>query len=464
MFTKHRVLPAAALLIAALGISPLAAQISNFESNTGKATNGLFSTETDNFLDVNNWEEVEFSKFFTTLQADEADGIGAGLAVTAGSAYLGFGYFGKFWEGSINSSKTEYGNNYATQDWRKKQTIDKSATLAWTNQVSFLLGTAAVGGIRLDLSLSGMGKNNNEKDSLDSAGGKTTNKSAVGLGALEAGIGWGKNFDMGGGYILKPNLGFAYCFDMNKTVSKPGGGSVETTTLGGADPYFSQADGYTGILDGEVGLTGMINAGAGLGIDRAADGWDGSLWVDYGFETHLYDKQLTDTFGYWEDYAPSFTGHLINIGVGAWYALDRRLSLGWSVEGDFGLISAKVTSVQDTGGLPPDHEYSDLVFGISPKIAAGVVYKAVPDRLNFNASLALYPLEYSFRKFSHVDMAYTQETRTDKSHIIGSAYTTTSLGLTWFIANGLAFDTAISAAMGARVDITALSALLSLRY
>ena len=450
MFTKKRFLLIAALLIAAIGISPLAAQINSFTSNTSKATNGLFGNDTDNFLSVNNWQNVKFNHFFTALQVDEANGVGAGLALKAGAAYLGFGYFGKFWEGNISSTTTEYGDS---------TTVSNTADLAWTSQISFLLGTNLLGGLLLDFSLAGMGNNNNDKDELNGAE-IITSKNTVGLGVMEAGLRWGRNFDLGNGYTFKPNLGFSYNINLQKTVSDPGDG-LETTTLTSIDPFFSRMDGYSDIQGGQVGLTGIVNGHAGMGVDLSAKAWDGSLWVGYDLETRTYDKQVTSSSDYWESYDPSYTSHLINVGVGAWYAMDRKLSLGWSVESDFDIKSAQITSVQKEDMPNPDHDFSDTLFKITPKITTGIVFKIKPDAFNFNGSLTLYPLDYSYRKFFHSDLSGVMSNTTTISNTVGTAKTGTSLGFTWFITDGFSFDTAIAAVFGAKVDITAFSVLLS---
>ena len=460
MSTRHKVLAIAALLITALGSSPLAAQISSFTSNANNATSGLFSTETDKFLDVNNWEEVEFDTFFTTFQVDTG-GLGAGLAFKAGSVYLGFGYIGNLWSGNFNVKTDEYGDNYATPGLRGKNRVTNSGALKWTNQLSFLIGTAPIGGILLEANLSGLGKNNNDSDSFDAGGNKITNKNSVGLGSIEAGIGWGRNFEFGSGNVLKPNLGFNYNFDLQKTVTDPGtSGSIETTTLNGVDPFFSQKPGYSSINGGKVGLTGIIAAHAGVEVALPVY----SIWAGYDFETHTYDKQISSSAA-WTDYAPSYTGHLINAGVGGWYTFDRKLSFAWSLESDFGIENAAVSSVQ-TNGLPvPDHKFSDSLFAIYPKMAAGVVYKLLPDKFNFNASIALYPLDFTYRKFTHNDISGVMTNTTEKTSKISTAYTDTALGFTWFITSGFSFDTAVNiTANKIKVDLTSFSALLSYKY
>ena len=460
MCSKRKVW-AAVLLMAAFCVSSLAAQITGFSSNTSEVTEGLFTTEVDKFLDVNSWQDLEFNKFFTTIQVRGLDGIGAGLAKKAGPVYLGFGYFGKFWTGGINSETKEYGDNYAVNAWRGKKTVDKNylsdSGLTWINQIDFLLGTEKTGAFLLDLSFAGAGKDNDDLDTINAGGDISTAKSSRGLGTIEAGLGWGKNFDLGSGFVLKPNLGFSYNIDLRKNVTDP------ETTLEGVDSFFADSA-YKDVNSGKVGLKGYLTGYAGLTADLSRNTTDGSLWFGYNLKYNFYDRQTTTSSGGWTDYDPFNMSHSINLGVGAWYTLDRKLSLGWSAEASFELKNAKVTSAMDDSGLPPDHRYTDFIFGIIPKAAVGVVYKPIPNRFNFNASIALYPIGDGFvhRKFTHTDISGVATATTEKNNRVNATYAATSLGFTWFIIENLALDAGITTLTnGSRVNLTQFSALLS---
>ncbi|MCL2127215.1 MAG: hypothetical protein FWH38_03075, partial [Treponema sp.] len=270
----------------------------------------------------------------------------------------------------------------------------------------------------------------------------------------------GRNFDIGGGYILKPNLGFSYNIDLQKTVADMGPGSAEITSLNGIDSIFART-GYSNVNGGRVGLKGYLAAHAGLTVDLIKSTGEGSLWLGYDFEHHLYDKQLKDNSDYWEDYSPAYTEHDIGIGLGAWYTLDRKLSLGWSVEAGFHAANAGVSTVKRDDGLDPAHEYTEVIFGITPVAAAGVVYKVFPDKFNLNGSLSLCPIGYTYNKFSNNDTVNV--TNTDKiTNTVSGAAAATSLGFTWFITDGFAFDAYITTlAAGSRLNLTQFAALLS---
>jgi hypothetical protein len=309
------------------------------------------------------------------------------------------------------------------------------------------------------LNFANVGNHNRDSESLNAGGVKETTKNSVGFGAIEAGLTWGKSFDIGDGLSFSPSLGFSYNIDLQKTVADTGPGSALITKLNGRSDFFTRS-GYSNVNGGVVGLTGYITGHAGLQFDLSRNTRDGSLWVDYGLEYHMYDNQESDRFGYWENYNPAFMKNSIDIGFGVWYAVDRRLSFGWFTEFGFSLSNASVTSVTRNDGVKPVDEFNETLFEVSPLIVAGVVYKAVPDKLNFNGSLALYPFDFTFNKFEHINNTGA-ETMTRTANIIGKTITETSLGLTWFIMESLSLDFAIAASTNARIDVTKFSTLLS---
>jgi hypothetical protein len=440
---------------------PVQAQINRFESNTSLATSGLFGNDTDDFLNVNNWQDVEFNHFFSTVALDSISGLGAGLALRTGALYLGFGYMGDIWEGALGKTTTEYGKDHATVDRQGKKLVTRSpsSSLTWNNQLSALIGHNSFGGIMLDFNMAGFGRNNRDNDIFDASGNVLTNEESVGTGALEFGAMWGKNFELQNGLTLKPSVGFWYNTNMEKTVTKPAGG-VETTTLTGVDSFFSRTDlGLLELNGGRVGLTGGFNVYAGLEAVRYWGSTEGSVWLSYNLDLRTYDKQ-TESGSSYTDYSPSFHSHLINLGVGATYALDRRLSFAWAFGLGVGITNADITSAQDETPLAPNHEFSLTLLELFPKLSGGVVYRVMPERFNLNASLALMPADFSLLQLDHTDQTTARSIKTTSTRI-DNAHSLTSLGFTWFVIDNLTFDAALNAAVAARVDVTAFSMLVS---
>jgi hypothetical protein len=326
-----------------------------------------------------------------------------------------------------------------------------------------LIGTAALGGILLEFNAADAGNDNDDigKPSLVT-GEIIEKKDRKGFGYIEASISWGRNFKIRDGLILKPNLGFAYNFNLQENVLDPGTpGSIETTELKGIDPYFGNPNpGYVDINNGAVGYKGYYSIHAGLEAALLINAINSSIWASYDFASHNYDKQSTDSQGHWKSYNPAYSANIVNLGLGASYMLDRRLSMGWSVESDIKFANAAVTSIEEKNGLAPRHKYSEDMFGIYPKAAIGITSKLLVDILNLNGSIALYPLAYSYRKFKHDVITIT----TDKNHKINSAQAEPSLGFTWFLTNGLLMDLAASTIIdlsGSRLNLSRLALLLS---
>jgi hypothetical protein len=435
MLTKHKLLAVVVLVATALGISPLTAQIiKSFESNANWTTNGLFSTDADDFLSVTGWQNVDFTKFYTAAQANAGSGVSAGFAGKAGSVYLGVGYFGNFWSGSLYSQKIDSDTNY---------NYGSDTGLAWTNQISFLAGTEAIGGVKLDIDIAGAGSDNDDNETADT-------KETVGLGAMEFGLSWGKSINWGGG-VTKPLLSFFYNVNLQKTTSKSPGGS-ETTILNGVDGFFNATE-YTGVNAGAVGLTGCFGGAGELAHDFALANADAAAWISYGIVSYTYDKQTRVTGGD-VDYKPSHTEHEITLGFGAWYELADNLSFGWSAEGVASIINAKVTSTALT-------KYTDERFGITPVAAAGIVYQAIPGVFNLNGSLRLNAITYTYRKFS-ADLAGTGIDNVDTMHEITGAFSTASLGFTWLIQSEFTLDAAMNFnTRGQAVNLSNFSILVS---
>jgi hypothetical protein len=475
MLTKQRLLVFLVCALIAFGSLPVAAQ----SSMTSDATSGLFTTDVDNFLNVTAWQEVEFEKFFSVVEARAAKGIAAGAAFRAGSAYLGFGYEGNFWSGTLYSQRTELNNDYINPIWQGKNYVNNNPTLTlnpatdgglvFTNKISFLLGLKPIGGLRLDVDFQSMGKDNDDEESLDwGTGDKTKAESSHGLGAIEPGLSWGKTFAFGsGGITLKPSLGFVYTINLQKDESNAGtAGSPDITMLQGVDSLFVGSEYGANVNTGAVGLTGTIGAGAGIAVDFNQNLGKRSVWLNYGLSYFTYDKQSETSDGNWTDYDPSHTGHTVTVGLGADRELDPKFSLGWFFETTFTFENAGVTSGKtSTAGTVtnPVHEYTDKRFGIAPEAGIGFVYQALPGKFNINGSLGVYPLTFSYRKFEDVDSA-ASTTTTDTIQVIEGMYSTTTLGITWFIGEGLTLDAVTGVGTrGSTVDITNLSVLLNFK-
>jgi hypothetical protein len=475
MLRKLKFLAVMAVVSTAFGSSYLEAQ----QSMTSMATQGFYTTEADDYLDVNGWQDVFVNKAFVFLKAGAANGIGAGAAFNLGPVFLGIGYSGKFWSGGLYSAEYDYGPNaygMALPSYAGNTFIDNmgyyvgsdDAGLTWFNRISVLFGTGILGGILVDVDIAGAGNDNDDYD-VDVAGVKVDTKTGIDLGAIQAGLSWGKNFEVSD-ITIKPSLGVAYNFNRQRSETRTTEPETNPTikTLDGVDHLF-EADVFSTVNNGvdpfsggTVGLTGFLTVNAGLSINRSGSLGDGSVWLGYELQYFAYDRQTTQSNGKYTDYNPAHQYHGVNLGLGAWYDLDDKLSIAWSAEVDIGIENAEINSGKtETAG--PVSEFDYKAFTIEPSLSTGLIYMLIPDTLSLNAAFSIVPLTYTNRKISNTATA-TNYTTSDALNDIGGITTTTSLGFTWFITDGLVLDAAMDPVTTSRLDIGRVSILVSYKF
>jgi hypothetical protein len=475
MLRKLKFLAVLVLVSTTAGGSYLAAQ-----SMMSTATQGLYTTDADNYLDVNEWQEVVVDKGFAFLKAGAAEGVGAGAAFNLGPAFLGIGYAGKFWSGGSYFTEYDYGPNAygaAYPPYAGNTFVDNMGYyvgssdlgLTWTNRISILVGTGLLGGILADIDIAGAGSDNDDYDIANAAGVKVDTKNSINLGAIQAGLSWGRNFEVSD-ITIKPKLGFAYNFNRQKSeyrVSEPAA-SPTIRTLDGIDPLFSKSE-FSAINNnvdpfsgGAVGLTGFLTANAGLSLNKSGSLGDGSVWLGYEVQHFAYDRQTTQSNGKYTDYSPAHIYHGFNLGLGVWYDLDEKLSLAWSVEVGAGIENAEINSGK-TEAAGPENEFEYKEFRIEPSLSTGLAYKLIPDKLDLNAAFTISPLGYTNIKVSKTAAA-TNYTTSDTLNDISGISTVTSMGFTWLIAGELSLDAAMDAVTTSRLDIGSVSVLVSYKF
>lgn len=174
-----------AVTLAVLIMFPAAAQSSRISSNTL----GLFNNDADLFMDPNDYKSVKFDQWFAELQYARSQDLyktyyndisvdplksnilGAGYARYLGDTYLGLYYEGNIIEGNWSSDTT----NIAVYD-----------------RLDVLAGNDKWGGITGILGV--QYRNVDDSD----------------WGGITIGAGWGKNFTLGNGSLLKPQAGLIF--------------------------------------------------------------------------------------------------------------------------------------------------------------------------------------------------------------------------------------------------------------
>jgi hypothetical protein len=173
----------------------LAAQSSRIAGDTF----GLFRNDADSFMDPNDYGTVEFEKFFSYIRyspdfeqaydlfsVPKPNSMGSDTLSAGYAGYFGNVYVGGFFEGNL------YERFWSTL------APDGNAYTAY-NTLSVLTGAEPIGGIVL------MAGYRYRDQTIGGVSGS--------LERLSFGGGWGKNFALNNGFLLKPQLGFMYSED-----------------------------------------------------------------------------------------------------------------------------------------------------------------------------------------------------------------------------------------------------------
>ncbi|MDR3148077.1 MAG: hypothetical protein LBU00_06875 [Treponema sp.] len=207
-------------------------------STQARYTQGLFTSDVDDYIDVNAYDPAIGTFFFlgaspvgnNVITTNPINGLSFGFARSFSNFYLGL-YFGGQLVGARGQSDSGNGTLQAGSD--KKASW---ATSNWDISLAILYGSEALGGIRLDLTLIGT-------DTISTFDGKTigngnTNASygnrytTGGLGAIIAGS-WGK--DLNDTLAAHATLGFRFPdYVLYSNPSAPSGTLSKRTTYSNA--------------------------------------------------------------------------------------------------------------------------------------------------------------------------------------------------------------------------------------
>jgi hypothetical protein len=120
-----------------------------------KDTADLFSSDIDNFLSVSGYGNLQFDKLWLFLGGATASGLTGGVATKIGNNYFAFYTNGMFFPvgGSEVLDEDDLNNGQKYEDRTSK----------WNNIYSFLWGSPALGGLRLDFAFNDSPANSNSK-------------------------------------------------------------------------------------------------------------------------------------------------------------------------------------------------------------------------------------------------------------------------------------------------------------
>jgi len=260
--------------------SPAFSQVRELESNTFRATAGLFGTDVDDSMSVTDYSNVEFDKWFGFAGYGGTVPLSIGFATELGPLYLGTWYSGNI----ISTTKRRTDSNWTTysqltQDWTAKQfeTYLGDRTISSNNQLQVLIGVAGMGikvgfaeqfthqEYRADTFWTNDGPDGSQRFSSNNSGGELISFVDYN-GYLFPEITWGMGLDLGG-ITLAPrvSVGFNINLDQEEFIYRP---SFYVSPSGERlyDGGYDEAKNYTGISQDVLYPTFGVGVKVGLGI------------------------------------------------------------------------------------------------------------------------------------------------------------------------------------------------------
>jgi hypothetical protein len=214
------------------------------DSIIADSTFGLFTDDVDDYMDVNDYEGVEFDNAFIYLKGgrngtgvqknasgwfdqttsgfvnDNEAGIQGGFATWFFDYYLGFRFDTNLWDGDQTITRVDgdqkdtlsSNTNMGIDPWNTPATGPNKG-IAFDGAFELLLGTGNIGAFTLGLDFDHVSlKNEKEKDG-------NPEELSYSDGALLIDLGWGKNFEVKGG-ILAPEFHIGYQISTFKVETK----------------------------------------------------------------------------------------------------------------------------------------------------------------------------------------------------------------------------------------------------
>jgi hypothetical protein len=478
-FKAAAVIAVAAMFLAApVFVQPVYGQ----ESNKSVSTAGVFTSDVDDALDVINYSNVEFDKWFGFIGYG---GIGQspvnlGYATRFGDLYVGAYYSGNFLnvsEGQTETVKVNYNLQTQLQTSKVTTTVNTN-TISSNNAVGVLIGVAGMGiGVGFHENVTEIkypGTSiiviENADGSIDQSNGDIRDYSNV-SGTLTPTLQWGMSLDLDS-VVIKPRVELGAEFGLDSVINNS---RAPFTTINGE---FVGAETLNLTGKNNRYVTPKISVGAGIDFEGF------SLDVTYGIDFSVYDnsyddsgfsgstagtvewngsKQTTTTLattqtvssttltiddksavnhsidlGYYTDKEVA-TGLTLGLYAGVGIGIDTSTSDSYSrsftttstAYNNAALSSGNTTQKQESR---TDSTVIDITtFSLEPFVNIGAVYEWFPGRFSINAGIALKPLVYTstLTKTSKPNNAFSKDvTYNSKGDVIsetnsGSALTST---------------------------------------
>jgi hypothetical protein len=391
------------LLGEALVIPALSAQN---ESIISGSTFGLFTDDVDDYMDPNDYENVEFDNVFiylkggrnsnaevtpgttpgftgrinspynpqgTPITEEGKAGIQGGLATRFGSLYLGFAFDTNLWDGDETIEEVDGDRN----DSRGSDPI------TFDGGFGLLVGTGNIGAFKLQLDFDKVSLDTNKNDTT----GADPEKSSYSDGKLLIDLGWGKNFEVKGG-VLAPEVHIGYRISTFKeeTTDTDSFTYISERNLDDA-PYTISTTSFTTFMQREYWFKDMSHLIIAPGVEYTSA--TGAHWFGGGYELDIGIHPVTiykdGTSGKEYDWKGYDVRNTLNGEYKRNVSLTDRFALVLSGALDLQLRSSKV----DYTDLPDPIEYVD--FSVNPAVKLGVTYDFAKKPFQLYSALSLAP-------------------------------------------------------------------------
>lgn len=373
------------------------------QSNTNEATAGVIKTDVDNYMNVNNFEKVQFGKFFTFINLLSSSSLDMGFAKKFGENYGALYYSGNLLKGLARTT---------TDDGTTKVKTDSQDTY---NNLSAFYGIKGMG-FRLNLEL---WQNNSEND----ATGKYKDIDQSVITTLQFGTNLKKN-DL----LIAPRVDLVVDVYTKKVDNE----------ISATDTRNITNNGYT-----------SIKLGGGAKITLPAKGivnqyLDGYLSTAFNFYPETTAKTtvagITGTTTQKKSY--------FNLGLIPTYGFDAtyekfnfgfKSSLGFSLlTNSTGEIVYNSNGVETTTGS----KVSIVTTTINPTVAFGTSYLAVPKKMLINVGISVTLPNLVFKNTKTTPAG--SDITTKKSEFNTSVYSAgLRTGFAWYITDKVTVDTSL---------------------
>ena len=415
-------------------------------SNKSVSTAGVFTGDVDDALDVINYSNVEFDKWFGFIGYG---GVGTspvnlGYATRFGDLYLGAYYSGNVLQASENQTETvtvDYDLQSQLQTSKRTATVYGTNTVSSNNEIGVLIGVAGMGikvGFAETVSETKYPNRTititeDQDGSIVQSSGDIRDYSNV-SGTLTPTLAWGMSIDAGS-VVIKPQVELGATFGLNSQIN-----NYRTTPFTKINGELVGAETLNLIGTNKRYVTPSISVGAGLDFENF------SLDVGYGIDFDIYSNSYDDsgfsgsTAGTVEwngskqtttSLATTATNSSTTLAIVDQSAINHSIGLGFYTDKEVaeGLTLGLYASVAIGIGTSTEDSYrrgfttnktvynnpalsssnttteteiiyagevtDKTTFTISPSVAIGAVYEWFPGRFSVNAGIKLNPLSYT---------------------------------------------------------------------